>query len=336
MPIRAIALSTLALTAGLASADGVSITELRDNTVEDVEVDDHETGTAESDFALHGSFAPRANRHIASARATFVHAYSVEDGGPRFALLWREHYEYDVVFTVSDPTHRGYELDLGLGLEGEIVLLGPTWAGGPVAASNLTAGIGFNSRFDDDLSDDVDDLGLSGLLVGDSRVGTGTVESDPVNLERRVRFDESANETLGRYVGTRSFAVRVTTRTAPAGITFQNERRGDAALVFGLGPVLPLQNLDLLQPGDEFAPLDAVDVATAQPADGLTISIGASFFCNAADIAAPIGQLDLDDVNAFLSAFVAGNAAADLVAPFGVVDISDVDAFIDAFLAGCP
>ncbi|MEM7754659.1 MAG: GC-type dockerin domain-anchored protein [Planctomycetota bacterium] len=58
--------------------------------------------------------------------------------------------------------------------------------------------------------------------------------------------------------------------------------------------------------------------------------------CNPADLAEPFGVTDLSDVDAFIAAFVAGDAAADIAAPFGVVDLTDVDAFIAAFLAGCP
>ncbi|MEM1184003.1 MAG: zinc metalloprotease [Planctomycetota bacterium] len=57
--------------------------------------------------------------------------------------------------------------------------------------------------------------------------------------------------------------------------------------------------------------------------------------CNAADLAAPFGFLDLADTDAFISAFLSGDAAGDLVAPFGFFDLSDVDAFIADFLAGC-
>ncbi|MEM1185249.1 MAG: GC-type dockerin domain-anchored protein [Planctomycetota bacterium] len=55
-----------------------------------------------------------------------------------------------------------------------------------------------------------------------------------------------------------------------------------------------------------------------------------------ADLAHPSNVLDLADVDAFASAFIAGNALADFVAPFGVTDLSDVDAFIGSYLAGCP
>lgn len=58
--------------------------------------------------------------------------------------------------------------------------------------------------------------------------------------------------------------------------------------------------------------------------------------CNAADIAAPFGVLDLGDVNGFIGAFVAQDAAADIAAPFGVFDLADLQAFIAAFTGGCP
>ena len=58
--------------------------------------------------------------------------------------------------------------------------------------------------------------------------------------------------------------------------------------------------------------------------------------CSVADIAAPFGIVDLDDVDAFITLFLAGDPAADFVAPFGIVDLDDADAFITAFLAGCP
>ncbi|MEM1184525.1 MAG: GC-type dockerin domain-anchored protein [Planctomycetota bacterium] len=58
--------------------------------------------------------------------------------------------------------------------------------------------------------------------------------------------------------------------------------------------------------------------------------------CNVADLVEPLGIVDLSDVDAFIAAFVIGDAAADIAAPFGVVDLTDVDAFIAAFLAGCP
>lgn len=58
--------------------------------------------------------------------------------------------------------------------------------------------------------------------------------------------------------------------------------------------------------------------------------------CNAADLAAPFGALDVDDVLTFLTDFTAANPAADLAAPDGTFDIDDVLTFLVAFNAGCP
>ncbi len=58
--------------------------------------------------------------------------------------------------------------------------------------------------------------------------------------------------------------------------------------------------------------------------------------CNAADLAAPIGQLTFADISAFLSAFSAQNPSADLAAPAGQFTFADITAFLAAFSAGCP
>ncbi len=58
--------------------------------------------------------------------------------------------------------------------------------------------------------------------------------------------------------------------------------------------------------------------------------------CNAADIAAPLGVLDLGDINAFIAGFTSQDPIADLAAPFGVWDLADIGTFTAAFVAGCP
>jgi len=58
--------------------------------------------------------------------------------------------------------------------------------------------------------------------------------------------------------------------------------------------------------------------------------------CNAADVAEPLGVLDLADIDMFVEAFLISDSTADLVEPFGIVDLSDINAFTNAFLAGCP
>lgn len=58
--------------------------------------------------------------------------------------------------------------------------------------------------------------------------------------------------------------------------------------------------------------------------------------CSAADVAEPFGVLDLNDVNAFVGAFIGQDQLADLAAPFGVFDLNDLQVFVSSFNAGCP
>jgi hypothetical protein len=57
--------------------------------------------------------------------------------------------------------------------------------------------------------------------------------------------------------------------------------------------------------------------------------------CNAADVALPYDLLDLDDISAFVSAFLSMDPLADLDDD-GLFDLDDLAAFINAFVAGCP
>jgi hypothetical protein len=56
--------------------------------------------------------------------------------------------------------------------------------------------------------------------------------------------------------------------------------------------------------------------------------------CGSADIAPPLGLLDLGDVTMFAQRFLAGDPSADLDGN-GLHDLGDVLEFIDAFVAGC-
>lgn len=58
--------------------------------------------------------------------------------------------------------------------------------------------------------------------------------------------------------------------------------------------------------------------------------------CNAADVALPVGTLDIDDVLLYLSAFNAGDPLADIAPPAGTLDIDDILTFLLAFDSGCP
>ena len=57
--------------------------------------------------------------------------------------------------------------------------------------------------------------------------------------------------------------------------------------------------------------------------------------CNEADIADPVGILDLSDINLFIIAFSIQDPAADINSN-GVFDLTDINLFVSAFLSGCP
>ena len=57
--------------------------------------------------------------------------------------------------------------------------------------------------------------------------------------------------------------------------------------------------------------------------------------CNAADLTAPFGVLDLADLSAFITGFTSQSPIADLTGE-GVFDLNDIAAFVTAFNAGCP
>lgn len=56
--------------------------------------------------------------------------------------------------------------------------------------------------------------------------------------------------------------------------------------------------------------------------------------CNAADLAEPFGVLDLNDANAFVAGFLAGDSVSDLDQS-GTWDLADIALFVAAFQAGC-
>lgn len=100
----------------------------------------------------------------------------------------------------------------------------------------------------------------------------------------------------------------------------------------GIGP-----GLDLADDGRVHAEVDLVPSAGGVEFEAIiTLDLNTDGPCNLADLADAFGVLDLDDVNAFVTGFLASDGVADVAAPFGVWDLADVSAFVAAFLAGCP
>ena len=58
--------------------------------------------------------------------------------------------------------------------------------------------------------------------------------------------------------------------------------------------------------------------------------------CNAADVAEPNGELDLQDIAVFMTAFLDVSYIADLAEPSEVFDLADITVFVTAFTSGCP
>jgi len=58
--------------------------------------------------------------------------------------------------------------------------------------------------------------------------------------------------------------------------------------------------------------------------------------CKPADIALPLGVLDLADTLAFVTLFNADHPLADVAESCGVWDQTDLTTFVEEFTAGCP
>ena len=101
-----------------------------------------------------------------------------------------------------------------------------------------------------------------------------------------------------------------------------DDKFGDAVAVRG----------DAVLIGDRWD--DTTDV-NAGSAHLYNVRLLGDVYCGPADLALPVGTLDLLDVVAFVTAYGAGDDDADFDGS-GIVDAADIDAFITAFVAGCP
>lgn len=147
----------------------------------------------------------------------------------------------------------------------------------------------------------------------------GTIDGgDAFTVE--VSTNGGATFTVVRTITTAAGSWR--TDTLVEGVDYAAAAPGQGLLRFGASDV-GTQNV--IEAG-----VDAIAVTTR------TCETDQPTPCNDADLSDPLGQLDIDDVLAFLDGFANSNPLADLTAPAGVYDIDDVLAFLDAFAAGCP
>lgn len=104
----------------------------------------------------------------------------------------------------------------------------------------------------------------------------------------------------------------------------------------------PFDLRDAVDDSGSSAPLDWVRFIRFTDPDGnegevcAVADVPAGPGCNAADLAEPLGLLDLADIVAYVGAFSTGDPRADLAAPTGVFDLSDLTAFVVLFSGGCP
>jgi hypothetical protein len=64
---------------------------------------------------------------------------------------------------------------------------------------------------------------------------------------------------------------------------------------------------------------------------------GGAVPCSTADIADPIGTLDLADITRFITDFIDGDRrCTDFAEPIGVLVLADINQFVASFLGGCP
>jgi len=75
--------------------------------------------------------------------------------------------------------------------------------------------------------------------------------------------------------------------------------------------------------------------SAAVPSDPVDVRLVVTRACEASDIAAPFGVLDLADIDAFITGYSLQDPVVDIAPPFGVIDLGDIDAFVVGFLSGC-
>ena len=116
--------------------------------------------------------------------------------------------------------------------------------------------------------------------------------------------------------------------TAAASLTIESRAsNGDQALASSTLPVLTGDGTSALfvSQSNDLVPNDT---------NGRDDIFARAIACNAADIAPPFGLLDLNDINTFVSGFLAGDPIADINGD-GLLDLSDVTTFTSAFMGGC-
>jgi len=148
--------------------------------------------------------------------------------------------------------------------------------------------------------------------VGGDRIAEATVLNDLI-AGFGIHFLTDAGPGSGGYNGLQGVMVDPNAHPVFAGIN-----------------ALPAGNGQWLET-DTSVPL-AITIAEA---GGRGVYGAAEVLPCLADFASPLGTLDLADINAFTTGFVAMDPIADLNAD-GLFDLADINLFVSSFVAGCP
>lgn len=185
------------------------------------------------------------------------------------------------------------------------------------------------------------------------------VAESRTNTDSTVACSTTASASIGFSVPTATHAVLTATGSGGAGWSavgvdggtagYTATLTGPGGLVFSRSAPDMSENFILeatIPPGDytysvssstsSVADGDPQTTSTGNCAGGVRLDLSpAAAGCNPADIAEPIGTLDLSDITGFIDAFANAQPQADLDQN-GLFDLNDVTAFIAAFSAGCP
>ncbi len=185
------------------------------------------------------------------------------------------------------------------------------------------------------------------------------VAESRTNTDSTVACSTTASASIGFSVPTATHAVLTATGSGGAGWSavgidggtagYSATLTGPGGLVFSRSAPDMSENFILeatIPPGDytysvssstsSVADGDPQTTSTGNCAGGVRLDLSpATAGCNPADIAEPIGTLDLSDITGFIDAFSNAQPQADLDQN-GLFDLNDVTMFIAAFSAGCP
>ena len=136
--------------------------------------------------------------------------------------------EYDLIFTVEDPSMRGYELQIGSTIRGYVNAL---WEANVGVFSSLvfSSGTLMAATFDD---------GTGGVLLPDISTDVEVATATPANPFVELLVARSGTHDAGHYVGTRTFRLHYGSVANNTGVALQNYNIGEGNVRFGLSPTL--------------------------------------------------------------------------------------------------